>query len=212
MNILSKHVLYDWFGFNQKIFLFINHLYASPAYDTAMLFFAHVFDADNYPYFMVAIALYAGLSDLFRRLTNRRKKGYLTAWVGSLSVLAVGFVAMALSVKSLKAYFDMPRPYIVFPKGDIRVLDGAMQAGGDYHSFPSGHASFITLLVAGLWPVLSHDMRAFGVLLGILVCYSRVAVGMHFPADVVGGFLVTLLVVLLVREVIYWLLETLFGW
>ncbi len=212
MNFLSKHVWYDWFGYNQKLFQFINHMYASPAYDSAVLFLAHVFDADNYPYFMLVLALYAGLSDLYLRIANKRRRGYLTAWVGALSVLAVGFVAMALAVKSLKSYFDMPRPYIVFPKGDVRLLEGAIQTGSDYHSFPSGHAAFITLLVAGLWPVLSRDMRTLGVILGIAVCLSRLAAGVHFPMDVIGAYVVTLLIVLIVREFVYWLLETLFGW
>lgn len=214
MKYIDKHTLYDWFGYNQVIFKWVNQAFSSPAYDSGMLFLAHTFDVKNYPYFMGVLVAYALLIALWHRMRSRndaRSRYFVPAWIGSLSVLAVGFVSMGLVIKTMKAYFSFPRPYVVFPKGDIRVLDAAIEAGKDYHSFPSGHAAFATLMVAGLWPVLSKDMRAFGFALVALVCWSRMAVGVHFPADVLASVLVVLVVVDIVKCFVYWLLETLFG-
>jgi membrane-associated phospholipid phosphatase len=214
VSFMNKYTLYDWYGYNQQLFKTINHLYVSPAYDSGMLFLTYVFDADNYPYFMMALMAYAMISAVYRRLRgigDHKGKRYLARWTGVLVVLAVAFVAMGLTVKNMKSDFAYPRPYVALPSDDVRLLEKHAGAKNDHRSFPSGHAAFITLLIAGLWPVLSRDIRLLGVLLVSAVCWSRLAVGAHFPADVLAGFLIALIIVLIVRRFVYWLFDTLFG-
>lgn len=214
MNFFSKYTLYDWHGSNQELFKTINHAYASRAYDSGMLFLHYLFDPDNYPYFMVVLGLYAGITTLIRWARGQddgKGRPYMARWIGVLSVLVLGFVVMALAIKTIKADIAYPRPYIALASDDVRLLDKHMEVRDDNRSFPSGHMALITLLVVGLWPVLSRDMKVLGVLLIPVIGWSRIAVGVHFPADILGGFLITLIIVLFVRRFVYWLLETLFG-
>ena len=63
-----------------------------------------------------------------------------------------------------------------------------------YDSWPSGHATAaMSLVLAGVLAAPSRlrpAVAALGACLAIAVGYSVVATGMHFPTDVLGGFLV----------------------
>jgi len=212
VNFLSKYTLYDWQGLNVSVFKHINHLYSSPAYDSLMLFLAHTFDVKNFPYFLAGLGAYALLAIVIRRLRRDQNTGfYLASWIGVLTVLVVGYLAMGLTVKTIKSEFSYPRPYVVLGADEVHVIEGAKEPGKDNMSFPSGHAAFATLLVAALWPILSADLELIGAGMVFMVCWSRMAAGVHFPADVIGGVLVALLVVEIVRYFVYSVLRSLFS-
>ncbi len=83
---------------------------------------------------------------------------------------------------TLKPLINEPRPPAVL---DITVLGPHLMHGG----FPSGHATSIFLL-AGLM-VMGIPLRVMGVLLwvglAVSVGLSRIAVGVHWPVDVLAG-------------------------
>ena len=104
---------------------------------------------------------------------------------------APGFMQLALAIGLaggltdfvIKPWIARERPYI--RDTNIRVM-GKRPAS---HSFISGHAANAgagALAVSGMWPA----MRPFLWLLGALIALSRVYVGVHYPSDVVIGFLV----------------------
>jgi membrane-associated phospholipid phosphatase len=70
--------------------------------------------------------------------------------------------------------------------------------GADSFAFPSGHVIRVTALVAVLaWLLLPPRTRlplavALGVAAGGVMAYARVALGVHWPSDVVGGLLLGL--------------------
>ena len=213
MNIaLNKGFLYDWVGTNEWLFKAINSLDGDPTYNALMEFLTGVGEHSNFIYYFIAIAVYAILDFVVRKINGNGGAGKsLVVWIGVLSVFASSYAVDGLAVKKLKDEFAYPRPYVVIAPEDITVL-GHKKADDDHHSFPSGHASFITVFICSLWPALLGKMPLYGALLIFAVCWSRIAMGMHFPADVIAGFLIALMVVLAVRYVLYTLFAKLFKW
>ncbi len=100
-------------------------------------------------------------------------------------VLAALLVALpaTLLVHGLKDTFDVARPYPVL--GDqVHVIGRYLTAG----SFPSGHTTTIFLLAAVMVGGLrSTTATVLALTLALLVSGARIAVGAHWPLDVVGG-------------------------
>ena len=67
------------------------------------------------------------------------------------------------------------------------------------HSFPSGHAAFAVLMAASLMPRIASGAQLALIVFAALACVSRIWVGAHYPADVLAGALIALVIVSLVR-------------
>ncbi len=197
-----KEILYDWFGGNLALFHFLNG-HHFPALEPLFLLFAHIFEYTAFPYYFAAIVMLAALAFAFRRLRGRAiDRPYVRSWIGLLLVLVVGYVGMVVMVAGLKGFFAMPRPFVAL-KESIWIIGPLPEESKYYASLPSGHAAFTAFLFAALWPKLQGLGRTIGVLLIAAVAYSRVAMGMHFPADVVWAALLSVIIVLVVRRIVY---------
>lgn len=89
-------------------------------------------------------------------------------------------VASVCVVLPLRFFFPRERPYGIFP--EVRQLGIALTG----NSFPSGHAQSAWLVAV----VLGAHWRRFLLpltLFALLVCYSRLYCGMHYPLDVIMG-------------------------
>ncbi len=98
---------------------------------------------------------------------------------------ALGFVLAWLGVAMLKLIVDYPRPVAALPDMVRIIGEPKLQYG-----FPSGHATYAMLAAASLWPLAKRRVRLLLVASLIWVAWSRIAVGAHFPADVLAGFLI----------------------
>lgn len=108
----------------------------------------------------------------------------LWRWWGWGAALAMGLTTLvsAFTSEVLKAYFDRIRPDLV-PK-----LDSIASA-----SYPSGHANnaaVVYILFIMLVPQARHpgwQMLAAAMIL--ITGLSRIMLGMHWPTDVIGGWM-----------------------
>jgi membrane-associated phospholipid phosphatase len=209
---LDKKLAYDWMGSNEWLFKQINALDGNATYNSFMVFISSLAEHTNFPYYIGAMAVFCVLQFILRKLRKRAGAGQsLIAWIGVLSVFAASYAVDGLIVKTLKDEFAYPRPYVALDSKDVHVL-GETKTGESRHSFPSGHASFATVLVGSVWPMLAGKGPFIGVGLVFLVCWSRIAAGVHFPADVIAGALIGFAVVLVVRFIIYTLYAKIFKW
>lgn len=85
-----------------------------------------------------------------------------------------------LLAASFKLFFKSARPFDVF--SDVHPLFSPV----DY-SFPSGHATFFMALAVALF-FIDKKVGYLFVFFALIIGLARVAAGVHFPADILGGF------------------------
>lgn len=99
--------------------------------------------------------------------------------------LAVEIIA-AMSISYMFAFlWKHPRPIMQLP--NIRVL---IRTLGTWKSFPSDHTIVATIFAYSALGTFSPLPLSLFVLACISVAFARIWVGVHYPRDIVGGFLV----------------------
>ena len=134
-----------------------------------------VFITNSAPIIAGLIPLGFLLYGMFAKRKDIRTFGY---------VIAASYLLSAIISNVLKYAIARPRPFTVYPF--IEKL-----SGGGSASFPSGHTSdafSIAMAVSLLFPKRSVVIPMF--LWAILVGYSRMDLGVHYPSDVLGGAIV----------------------
>jgi len=96
----------------------------------------------------------------------------------------VGGIVCGVLIRVLKIGFDMPRPPAVLNGSLFETIGEAYRS----KSFPSGHAAtafFVGGLILSFWQ--NRSAYALAVAFSILGALSRVAAGVHWPADILVG-------------------------
>lgn len=165
--------LYSWGGLNDSLFLAINHAGAGGLRDHVALWGTMAGNHALFPFYAagaLALALKRPAT-----LSTQAVLVFLVAYLIDWGVIA-----------ALKPWLDFPRPLVVLGPLAVHVV-GSPEF---FHSFPSGHTAFAFTLLAGLAAGASWPLRGLLAVFALWVAWSRIAVGAHFPADVVGGALI----------------------
>jgi membrane-associated phospholipid phosphatase len=111
-----------------------------------------------------------------------------TAYVWRRNRSLVPFVAAATAAglawilaHAAKVAVSRPRPYEVVPNAILR------QDPAHGTSFPSAHTCITVAVVVVLIPFLSRSAAAAAAGYAVLVGWSRVYLGVHYPVDVIAG-------------------------
>lgn len=117
---------------------------------------------------------------------------FFKKWREILLVFLSGILAW-FSVFVLKLFFETLRPYQILP--NITPLFSPTD-----HSFPSGHATFFFALAFSLF--FSHKKIGYiFFIFAIIISTARIAAGVHFPLDILGGFLLGYISTLLINYI-----------
>ena len=117
---------------------------------------------------------------------RRRKHLLAVVIVAPLAVLAVVYGVRVLCFR--------PRPFLA------EHIEPLLSHGGD-SSFPSKHAA-AAMVIASVTTVLDGRWGLWAMAAAVLTGLSRVMVGVHYPLDVLAGFLVGPAAVYLLRRVL----------
>jgi undecaprenyl-diphosphatase len=162
-------------AWDERMFRRLNGGWLEPTLDQVM---PYITDARYYPIFFVLVALVV--------IVIWRLPGLRFVVLAMITVV----VADAIGNYVFKQAFIRPRPCIALE--DVRLLVGCT----DSPSFPSNHAvnaGVLATLVMLYLPRFGLPALA----LALLVGYSRIYVGVHYPLDVLGGGLLGMSVALL---------------
>jgi len=115
---------------------------------------------------------------------------YRKGWRLSATLLLVSTAGSVVLTTVLKALFRRARP---------ELFDAGYQAS--FYFFPSGHATVAVGLYGMLTLVLAYRMRGrarwavavSGIIVVLLIGFSRLYLGVHYPTDIVAGYLAALL-------------------
>jgi undecaprenyl-diphosphatase len=115
---------------------------------------------------------------------------YQRAWKLSAILLLVSTAGSAVLTTVLKGVFQRARP---------ELFDSGYHAS--FYSFPSGHATVAVGFYGMVTLVLAYRLRGrarwvvavSGILVVLLIGFSRLYLGVHYPTDVVAGYLAALL-------------------
>ena len=162
----------------------------SRAFDRVVLLWIH----DNFPdwlddpmrlvtalgYYYVVVPLLAMAVFVF----------YRRGWRLSAVLLVVSTGGSVVLTTVLKGVFQRTRP---------DLFDSGYQAS--FYSFPSGHATVAVGFYGMLTVILAYRLRgaarwtvaACGLLVVLLIGFSRLYLGVHYPTDILAGYLSALL-------------------
>ncbi len=120
-----------------------------------------------------------GVGLLFFKKT--RKAGFCV-----LAAVIIGWLVVNISIKPLVA---RPRPYV---SGVEDYYNWWLAAGGPVmseYSFPSGHSNIVACALTALALALGKKWILPCAVVTLLVGMSRVYLMVHYPTDVIGGFI-----------------------
>lgn len=146
---------------NTIFFFFYNLAHQSNFFDHIVIFFGFWF-----PYIVIGLA---GLFLIF----------YRKSWREFFLVFFSGGIAVFFDL-ILKSLIHSPRPFAAL--SGVQTL--FPETG---YAFPSGHATFFAALAVSIF-FLNKKAGYVFMFFALLIGLARIIAGVHFPIDILGGF------------------------
>lgn len=166
---------------NETIFFFFYNL----AHQSAFLDKLIIFLAVYFPFVVVALA---GLFLLFHhevfkaespfRVLLEKKKEFLVVFLSSFSAYLISVL--------LKVLIHTLRPFLALPNVQSLFFESGF-------AFPSGHMTFFSALALSIFFLHKKAGYVFMVF-ALVIGLARITAGVHFPIDILGGFVLGSLV------------------
>jgi membrane-associated phospholipid phosphatase len=187
-SLVLHHRMASLQALDTTLFHGINHGLANPVFDAVIPYASG--NALFYP-FLLAAAVFV--------IWKWKRRG----WAFVLLAILAALVASNWVCGPLKEFLGRPRPFVAM--SDVRLLG---THGSGSHAMPSCHAANWGALVVAAWMFWRRTWR-FMVPLALLVGFSRVYTGVHYPSDVIAGFVLGGISTWMLIRMLEWLWQSL---
>lgn len=160
---------------NDSIFFFFYNLAHRSVFFDRMV----VFTADILPYIVIILA---GLFLLFHHEVFKADNPFADFLQKKKEIISVFLTSGCAWVvaRLLKIVIHTPRPFIEFSNTQALLPETGF-------AFPSGHATFFMALAISIY--LAHKKAGYVfIFFALLIGIARIIAGVHFPIDILGGF------------------------
>lgn len=160
---------------NVELFYFFNHAFQNPVFDGILPIMTHFGGFRFLGVLLIVVLIYAHL----KNKKTLKKITFLTL---------MAFLFSDIIVFILKHLFNEPRPFVSLENVHLLIDEK------DPFSFPSGHTastlSVVTFLVLNMKELSKKYYKSINMMLilfAIIILFSRMYIGVHYPGDVLTG-------------------------
>ena len=174
---MIENILY----YDHKIFMFINNNLSNSLFDFIMPLFDH-------PKNWILPLLLLWIIGVKKDYKNRYKL---------LIMIPVAIIITDQFGAFIKNFELRDRPWFYFGTDEINHLGGN---GGKHKSFPSNHAANLCSL-ATIFTYIYYNLRYIFWIFALIIMFSRVYIGVHFPIDVIIGMIIGVSIGLMINYI-----------
>lgn len=175
---------------NIAIFKFFNELFGKPEFDPVMVISDKIGSHQLFYYYFISAFVIASFTIYINRNNIDTTKELVISWVTAaitlLSSLIIGYIIITL----IKNYTNISRPFCSME--DIYILPMITDMLDCKMSFPSGHISFLTIMIVSFWSLFNYQFKILSIFLLIVVAITRMTSGSHYPMDLFGAVVIML--------------------
>ena len=158
---------------NHKLFYLLNGLAGhSPFVDSLI-----VFIASDLPWIIIAVTI-----SYFLFFQKSIKKFLVLCFMVGLPIVLTQFLKWII--------FKHPRPFVGLPDV-VKLIDIS-----SFDSFPSGHATVFAAITTAVF-IYDRTLGVIFIFATLLIGIARIAAGVHYPLDILTGFVIGFVVSIL---------------
>ncbi|MDR0296630.1 MAG: phosphatase PAP2 family protein [Rickettsia sp.] len=204
-------LLYNFQGLNQEIFLWINRItnhFSIVAYILQII--SYCFNITNFAtvYLIYCIYFYTQLKKI--QDFNQHQIKFWSIY-NKMVLIGIIYAIFGCTYALLKFFVNLPRPFCSLPINSF-VTIANIELERCLSSFPSSHSGLALLSTYFIWSYITMRQKIIALLIVILVTISRITLAMHYPADIIYSFLITIIIIIFGRIVFKIFANNLIKW
>ncbi|WP_341756295.1 MULTISPECIES: phosphatase PAP2 family protein [unclassified Candidatus Tisiphia] len=193
-------LLYNFQGLNQEIFLWINRI------TNHFSIIAHVLQIISYCFnianFAIAYLIYCVYFYIQLKKMQDFNQRHIKFWsiYNKMVLIGIIYTIFGCTYALLKFSVNLPRPFCSLPINSF-VTIANIELERCLSSFPSSHSGLALLTTYFIWSYITMGQKIIALLIVLLVAISRITLAMHYPADIIYSFLITIIIIIVGRIV-----------
>jgi membrane-associated phospholipid phosphatase len=187
---MIREVFYDFFGYNAKLFFHIHNNTNGEVVQTVLSNLSNLFYFYNFVIYFVIFVIYA----LFQIKQKGAKK--IDLYWKVILKLGLIYSVFIFTFTLLKHTINMIRPLCTYEPWVINSIIHISEVRC-LSSFPSAHSGMALFCAYCIWNYLDKTQKAVILSIVLLTGIARISMAMHFPADIIYGYLISILVIII---------------